>query len=557
MKKLVAFLLVALLWLGLCPGVFAQSSVQMLDSRGTVSDNGECSVEMSVTLRLEEAEDLSFPLPPEASDVTLNGKRGSVSTSGKNKWLSLSSVTGGRAGNYSFLIHYTLPGVVDPGKEGLVLTLPLLCGFAYPVEDLRFSLILPSEITTEPSFNSSYYQDLIAAQMEVTVEGNTLSGHTGSLKDHETLYLYLPVTDEMFPQAAVTARVMGVMDVVVLVVALLAVIYFILTMRPKLLHRDDRVTAPDGVCAGNLQMWLTGRGVDFSLLVVTWAQLGYLRIQVDDNGRVLLHKRMEMGNERSPFENRSFRNLFGRRRIVDGTGDHYARLCYEMWRKTPGMKEIYRPLTGNPKLFRVLCLISGMLSGALLAAAFAPHSLLLKLFLPLVTAIFSYGLQEAGAAMPHRHRLAVWIGAACGGIWLLLGVLSGEVLLCTLMCGFQLVSGLASVYGGRRTVLGHQTMEQIFNLRRHLRAAPEQELNRLYRGNQNYFYEMAPYALALNVDRQFARHFNRMRLQECSYLIVGNRRQLTATEWAKALRTAVETLDARAKRLPFERFTHK
>lgn len=557
MKKLVFFLLVAALLLGLCPGAHAQNGIQTLDSQCTVNANGACSVNMTVTLCLEEADDPVFPLPAEASEITLNAARGSVTTSGQNKLLSLTPVTGGNAGTFTFRIQYTLPGVVDPGSEGLVLTLPLLCGFTYPVESFRFTVVLPSEVTTEPVFSSSYYQELIAAQLDVSVSGNTLTGQTGALKDHETLSMTLPVTDTMFPQPAVTARVMGVMDVAVLVFALLAVIYFVLAMRPRLLHREPRTTAPDTVSAGDLQMWLTGRGVDFSLLVVTWAQRGYLRIQVDDNGRVLLHKRMDMGNERSRFENRAFRSLFGHRRIVDGTGYHYAQLCRGMWSMTPGIKEVYQPFSGNPKLFRGLCLISGTLSGAILASAFAPHSLFLKILLALVSAVFSLSLQAGGSAMPHRHKLALWISIGCALVWMLLGILCGEVLLSFLMILFQFTAGLASVYGGRRTLLGHQAMEQIINLRRHLRTASTQELAQLLKGNPNYFFELAPYALALDADRQFARRFDPLKLQECNYLIVGNRRHMPASEWARVLRTTVDTLDAKAKRLPLERFSRR
>ena len=318
MKKLVALLLVAMLCMGLCTTVSAQSAIKSLDSRCSVAAGGSCDLEMTILLYLDEGAKPAFPIPAEATDVTLNGQRGSVTLSGENKLLSLSGITGGNAGTYEMRIHYSLPGVVDAGQEGLMLTLPLLSGFEYPVEELRFTVTLPSQVTTEPVFTSSYYQELIAAQLEVSVEGNTLTGQTHSLKDHETLSLQLPVTDEMFPQLAVTVRVMGVMDVVVLAFAALTLLYFLLTMRPKRLHREQRTTAPDGVSAGDLQMWFTGKGVDFSLLVVTWAQLGYLRIQVDRYGHVQLHKRMEMGNERSKFENRCFRNLFGARQTVDG-----------------------------------------------------------------------------------------------------------------------------------------------------------------------------------------------------------------------------------------------
>ena len=557
MRKLVLLLLVTVLCIGLCPGVAAQSQIDTLDSRAVVTSNGACTVDLTVTLSLDEAADPIFSIPAEAAEVTLNAQRANVTTSDQYKLLSLSSVTGNNAGHYTFYIHYSLPGVVDPGEDGLELTLPLLCGFAYPVEALTFSVTLPGEIPTQPVFLSSYYQELIAAQLDVSVNGNTLSGYSGALKDHETLTMTLPVPDEMFPQRAVTVRVMGVMDLIVLGFALLTAAYFLLTMRPRKLRRDDRSTAPDGVSAGDLQMWFTGSGVDFSLLVVTWAQLGYLRIQVDDNDRVLLHKRMDMGNERSRFENRCFRNLFGHRRVVDGTGYHYARLCRAMWKKTPRIKEVYMPLSGNPKILRGLGLISGMLSGALIAAAIAPHSLFLKILMALSTAALSFGVQAGGCAIPKRDKLPVWICIGCSILWMLLGVLSNEVPLCFLMNLFQLGVGLAAVYGGRRTILGHQVMEQIIDLRRHIRTATDKDMARLLKGNPNYFHELMPYALAMGMERKFARKFDRLRLQECNFLILDNRRQMNASEWARALRAAVETLDAKAKRLPLERFTRK
>ena len=62
------------------------------------------------------------------------------------------------------------------------------------------------------------------------------------------------------------------------------------------------------------------------MMVFTWAQLGYLLIQTDSGGKVLLHKRMDMGNERSLFENKIFALLFGSRQAVDATGYPYAKL---------------------------------------------------------------------------------------------------------------------------------------------------------------------------------------------------------------------------------------
>ena len=554
MKKLAVFLLFAALFVTLCPGVLAQSSIQTLDYRAVVSDSGACSVDLTVNLHLDAAAQPVFPIPSEASDVTLNGSRGSVTASGQYKLLSLSKITGSNAGSFTFQIHYSLPGVVDLGEEGLVLTLPLLCGFSYPVDNMHFSVTLPSEVTTQPVFTSSYYQELIGAQMTISLQGNTLTGDTGALKDHETLSMTLPVTDAMFPQPAAAARVMGWMDMIVLAFALLTILYFLLAMRPRMIHLKTRTTPPDGVSAGDLQMWLTGSGVDFSLLVVTWAQLGYLRIQLDDNGRVLLHKRMDMGNERSRFENRAFRSLFGHRRIVDGTGYHYANLCRVMWRKTPGVKDIYRPRTGNPKILYTLGLITGMLSGVLIASAFMSHSLFLKILLACVCGALSVGIQAGGAAILRRQKLPILIGASCMAVWITLGVCSDEVLLSFLMILLQFAISIGGVCGGKRTFLGHQIMEEIWSLRRHMRFGTDQDMTQLLRVNPNYFHDLAPYALALGLDRRFAHRFNRLKLQECNYLIIGSRRHMSATEWAKVLRSVVDILDAKAKRLPLERF---
>ena len=60
------------------------------------------------------------------------------------------------------------------------------------------------------------------------------------------------------------------------------------------------------------------------MLVIAWAQMGYLLIHLDDDGRVLLHRRMTMGNERSDFESQCFRRLFGKRKLVDTGSPYYT-----------------------------------------------------------------------------------------------------------------------------------------------------------------------------------------------------------------------------------------
>ena len=558
MKRIGVFLLLIVLCAGLACPVSALSGAERIRNETVIAGDGSCRVLLSVSFSLDQpvAEPV-FPIPANATDVILNGNPISVFAGGK---VALKDITGGMAGDYSLSISYNLPSVVATveveKQQQMILTLPILSGFAYPVENLEFSVTLPGEPEGQPEFTSAYHQESIGLYLDTAVTGNKITGvTTKALKDHETLTMTMVVDETLFPQTAANARVLGAMDIAIAGSVLLAVVYYLLALRPRRFRRTSRATAPDGITAGDVALWMTGSGVDLSLLVVTWAQLGYLRIQVDDSGRVLLHKRMEMGNERSLFENRCYRSLFGRRRIVDGTGYHYAELCRSVAKKSPGAKEVYRSDSGNPGIFRAICALSGLLSGIALAGAFAPNSTALRVVLTALTTVMSLLLQSGIRGVLLRQRSHLWIAAGCAGVWLILGFWSGEWVVAMLMVIFQFLAGVAAAFGGKRTELGQHTLVQIMGLRRHMCRVSKQELQRLLKANPNYYYELAPFALALGVDRAFARRFARLRLPECTYLMGGARGQMTAAEWAARLRGAVNTLDAKAKRLPLEKLT--
>lgn len=551
MRRIAVIILVLICLAGLTVPVLAESTLSSLSSDSVVHSDGSCTVVISGELMLEEANDtLSFSIPAGAEDITLNGEKASAVNG-----VSLQPVTGGRTGQFHFTIRYTLPAVVQTDEEGMFLELALLSGFPYPVEQLQFSLSLPGELAAEPVFTSGYFQEGILSQMTLSVNGSTVTGSTGRLKDHESLQVRIPVDETLFPHHAEPERKLSRTDLLIIVTVILAAAYFLITMAPRPVRRTSRATAPDGISAGDLTLWMAGRGIDLSLLVVSWAQLGYIRIQVDDTGRVLLHKRMSMGNERSSFENRCFKLLFGRRRIVDGTGYHYATLCRSLRGKTPRIKEIYRRRTGNPKIFRILCTAAGVLSGITMAMGFSATSIFLRVLLGIVTGVFSLMLQTGGSRIPLRQKQPLYFSLICAAVWLLLGGLASESLTACLMVAFQFLAGLGIAHGGKRTELGQQAREQIFALRRHMHRVSKKELQQILKQNPGYFHQLAPYALAMDADRAFARRFARLRLVECTYLVSGMRGQMTAAEWAKLLRTTVDTLDQKANRLPLERIT--
>ena len=555
MKRLLFVVSALLICLAMVLPVSAASQAEQLRTEAVVSRDGSCRAVITASVIYEEAvASPVFPVPAGAENITLNGSPATVYMAASSRMVSLKDVTRGKPGSYSFSVSYSLPAVVESTGNGMDLSLELLSGFPYPVKDLHVLVQLPGDVTGTPVFSSGYHQQSVRDLLEVTVDGrNVTAVSTEVLKDHETLSLTMSVDPKLFPKTATTARMLSIMDLVVAASLLLAVAFYVITMRPKIPWRASRPAAPDGITAGEVTLWLTGGHLDLSMLVVTWAQLGYIRIQVEPSGRVLLHKRMDMGNERSPFENRCYKELFGRRRLIDGTGTHYAKLCRSVMYKSPQIKEVYRPESGHPLVFRGLCVLSALLNGFNMAGVLVPHSVFWMAVLTGVVGVFALLLQSGGRSLMLRSRRPAWVALGCAVAWLVLGIVSGAWLGALAMAAFQFLSGMALGYGGRRTELGQQAFSQLLGLRRFMGRVSKRELQMLLKANPGYFHELAPYALALGVDKTFARRFGRLRLPECTYLIAGQQRQMTATEWAQMLRATVDALERRARWLPIER----
>ena len=324
--------------------------------------------------------------------------------------------------------------------------------------------------------------------------------------------------------------------------------------------RFCRTQSPEGLTAGQLGCTLTGQGVDFIALVIYWAQMGYLLIHLDDNGRVMLHRRMEMGNERGDFEVRLFKSLFGKRRAVDGTSFHFARLSRMVADSTPNIRANYLPGSGNPRIFRLLCMGITMAGGVSLALAIVNDTVwqvLLSLLLVSMGALLSYLTHRGAAAVHLRRKQPFYMALAGSALWLLLGILSSEWGNALLMLICQWLLAFAGAYGGRRSSTGRQNMSEILGLRRHLAKISKEELQQILRRNPDYYYNLAPYALALGVDKAFARQMAGRKLPQCSYLVTTEDGHLTAKEWNQLLRTAAAAMDASNQRSVLEKLLGK
>ncbi len=532
----------------------AATGADQIRSQVTLTSDGSCTVNLTVGLHLENSVDeLYFPLPTEAENIRLNG---SYTTASRADGALQVALPLRAAGDYTITLEYRLHDVLQRDGESYLLTIPLLNRFSYPITAFELTLALPGNVENRPEFVSGYYRADTDRLIDFQISGNVLTCTAlETLKDHETLTMTLKVDPSVFPDALPETPRFGVWDGAALCLAVPAVLYYLLTMLPHLPRRVRCYCAPDGISAGDVGTCLSAEGTDLTMLVMSWAQAGYLMIEMTLSGKVLLHKQMEMGNERSRFEAECFRSLFGRRTSVDGRGYHYAQLCRRLRRSSPLLRQLFLPNSGNPRIFRALCYASAGCSGAALALHMTDNAVgqaFLGIFLTVACTAAAFAIHRGMRSLPLRDKAALPLGALCAAVWIALGTLAQDSAVLPAVV-FQILAGFAGAFGGRRSEPGKRSVAQLLGLRQYLLHAESFELQRLLQGNPNYFYELAPYALALGVERPFARRFGKVTLPDCSFLITPLHKDMTPVKWMERLRQVADALDARQKRLPYER----
>lgn len=559
MRRVFGLVLAVLITVLLAVPVSGATEATACSVHATVSSDSSCQVTVTANLRLEQAqENLTFPVPKEAVNVTLNGSRVRTSSQNGVRLVDLSKVVGNATGNFSVNIHYTLNDVIHTDENGILqLQLPLLSGFVYPVEAMEFSVTLPGQFAGLPSFSSGYHQADIEKHMTYDVSGATVSGSfLQELKDRETLTMTLAVTEEMFPQSVIEMGGYDFGKTAMMVCAALALVYWLLFLRNIPIWRGKYTVPPEGYSAGEMGCVLHTQGADLNLMVLTWAQLGYVQLHRERAGRVLVRKQMDMGNERGENELRYFRKLFAKRDLVDTAGIQYAQLCLFAEKKPAGVRELIHPRSGNLQVFRGLSSGIGLFGGVTLAVALTEGAALQPLvvfLLAVAGAVSAWWIQSWARCLLLHSKGRLRLCLLTGAVWLLLGLIAGQLAVSLWIVSGLLAAGLLLAYGGRRTDLGRQLQSQVLGLRTFLRTVPKQELQRICSGNPEYFYTLMPYAIALGVGRAFARRFGKTRLPDCPYITMVSDSHLTATEWSRLMTQVVETMDARSRQMPMER----
>lgn len=532
-------------------------SAASVHSQATISESGAYSMTIQLTFTTTApVNKLTYPLPGRAQTVTVNGVP--VSAKLVNGFVQVDITNFCQtAGEHTLTIHYSQSNepdleIIGKGKQRWVYSMALLSGFAYPLDSFQFTVVFPKEITVQPEFTSSYYQDQIGDHLQFVTMGNRLTGQaTLPLKDRETLLLTIP-SEGMFPTPAQEDRLFSIWQLLLMGIAGCGVLYSILFLRSGRIRSSRCTVPPAGLTAGQMGGVLTGQGADLTMMVLTWAQLGYILIHLDTHGRVLLHKRMGMGNERSVFENHCFRALFGKHQMVEGTGDRYARLSMQVAANRAGRPRVYRRRAGSRKFLQGLLILLGAVSGGAMGSSISgPLTVLITVLGCLLGSVAGYFIPRWAGVLHLRGKRRMVVSLIWAAAWLLLGKLSGKLVIAAATVLLLLLGGMVVAYGGRRNESGVVLRSQVLGLRHHLRHT--ENLSDILQTNPDYFFTLIPYAMALGVEKPFTRQFPNQ-LPNCPYLTTGLDGHMTANEWCRVFQRAVTALDAGKKRLERQRF---
>ena len=557
MRRISCFVLCIMLICLLALPAQAATGITNMDAFSTVSSNGRCQVTLTGTLHLDSTSgDLTFPVPLDARAVRLNGSRVRTTKTDSARLINLSYLAGKFTGDVAITVSYELKDVVVQTELGPQVEIPLLSGFGYPISSFGFTITLPGQIESKPAFSSGYQQSNIEKDLDWQVEGPTVTGTSKyNLKDHETLVFSVPVPTTMFPRTVLASPSLMVGYIAMGVCGALAVLYWLFTMAGLPPRFPKQTTPPAGYCAGELSSILTLRGADLTMMVFSWAQLGYILIQTDRGKRVFLQKRMEMGNERSSFERRCFQQLFKRGDTVDTTSRQYAALCQKIQASDSNVQPLIRRRSGKPKVLRIIMAVFAMFAGFSLGVTMSNGPVLqwlLGFFFAGLGLLSGWYISTWAYSLLAPDRRDIHTSLILCGVWLLVALIAGQFNIGLIMTISLLLSGLMMAFSGHRSEEGKQALGQVLGLFRYLLTISKSELQQINQTNPEFFHNIAPYALALGLDKLLANRFGRTLMSESSYLTSGMR-SLTAPEWSRIMRKTAISMQARSRNASTER----
>lgn len=524
MRRILIALLCVLLLTG--TALAAEATVTAYDTEVTVQTDGSADVKATMTLHITGTlDELLIPLGKDASACSLGGEEFTKKTVDGVVCLLVQS-TAGLSGDRSFTVTYTLPSGVSQSGSGQTYRLKLLApAWAYAIDKFSAKITLPQSFTATPQFISGYYGENVDNYMDISVDNGVITAKMSEkLHDHEELRLQLELPADYFDLRYQAGRAAGFCKTGFVLLLVLCLLYWFARLRNPFFFPAARRLPPLFANAGEVGYQITCDSPDLPLLTVQWATMGYLSIYRNRNGRVILRKKMEMGNERKRAEQRLFAALFAGDGVCDVQSMRFRRLSLTAKRTLSAYwgKRLFRKRSGNPYVLRMMAAFAGAFVLAMTYDAWLPETAVRWIFILLLTAVSSILLvllRRGLAALLQRERtLPVLMGVGAMLVLLFLGARANTALMMLLAVLLECFAAAATLFGGQRSPSGMDMLQQLLGFRLYLRGASRSQMLHTVHRDRQFYYSTLPLADAMGLAKSFTAKFNDYTLEACPWL---------------------------------------
>lgn len=541
MRRILSIILcILLIFAFTCTASAAAAEVRSLKTDIIVLEDGSCSLTMNATVRfLSATKQFYIPLATDADDINVTGASYDTESVSGVECVIFESKHG-FTGEMNFVISYTLPNVVaeqENGSQLFTMKLPEL-GWQYPIAEYEVSIAFPTEVTEQPSWYSAYHGVDIENYLDISIQETGM--HIRSferLKDQEVITMELSFEPDSFELYHLPGQTVSVASVLFWLLLAATLAYYFLRLRRKRFSPSLRQTTFNDSTAGEIPCQLSGQAPDAVGILAYWGNLGYLSISRSRNGRILLHKQMEMGSERAALERKLFYSLFRSSDSVDAASAHVMRVSQRVGAliQRSWSQRLFRKNSGSPYLLRLLSLLTAAISSLMTFDLLLPANLLRWFLLPILIALgvfMSYMIWHACHNFYSRKCYRSLLTGSLAVIALLaLSISAGSFFVTLCSIALQIFCAVTTMFGGLRVKAGEDIVKQILGLRAFLKSARIEQIQRLIQSDSQYFYRMLPFAEQLGVASNFAARCNTIQLEPCPWLIDSQQNPQTASEF--------------------------
>ena len=530
----------------------AEPVINSLKTDCSVDSSGTASVIQTFTVTFNSpSDDVRFPIGENAEKAQVMGYRASRVTQNGICYLKL---RGGFSGTRTFTVNYTLKKLVSSDDEGQLFTLPLWpAQWPWAVENYSFTVTMPTEFQAKAHFSSGYDGDVVEDYLQEDLFGATyMAVLTRPMRDREAMTMTLRVADDYFSGSHQAWSAGPVASVFAVILAILAVAFWFFKLRSARISHETRTMIPDSAQSADLPYLLCSAEPDFRILLLNWANLGYISVGVNEKRHIRLYKRVEMGAERRPYEPKLFKMLFGDQTQIDCVSSRYQRTAKAAQNAITRYWErrLYEKNSPSPMIMKLLSALCGAVSLLCAMSAMLDESgwrwFLLLLSVPAGFAL-NYLIQQLAAAFAIGSKSKLAVSGCAVLVWLMFCGAQGAAAIMLTSLALALFTGIATMHGGKRGAVGTMLISQANGYRQYLKKASPHRLKLILQSDPQYFYRTLPDALALGLGDSFAARFDRTPMDPCDWLQIEGHTPKNAADFYSELKNDLELLQSYMK----------